>query len=133
MQQEHIHLGGPFEAAVERVTEALAAEGFGIIARIDLGQAFREKLGVPFRPFLILGACNPGLARQAVEARPDIALLLPCNVVVEADGAGALVRLPDARALMGALGPKAAADLHTLAEDAAQRLERVGSRLRAGG
>lgn len=133
MIHDQITLPGPFEAAVERVTAALAAEGFGIISRIDLAQAFRDKLGAEFRPFLILGACNPGLAHRAVGARPEIGLMLPCNVTVEAAGEGALVRLPDARAMMAAAGPEAAADLAPLGEDAAQRLERVAARLRTEG
>ncbi|MFN3288304.1 MAG: DUF302 domain-containing protein [Sphingomonadaceae bacterium] len=133
MIHDQITLPGPFEAAVERVTEALAAEGFGIISRIDLAQAFRDKLGTEFRPFLILGACNPGLAHRAVGARPEIGLMLPCNVTVEAAGEGVLVRLPDARAMMAAAGPEAAADLEPLGEDAAQRLEGVAARLRGQG
>jgi uncharacterized protein (DUF302 family) len=71
------------ETAIDRVTEALASEGFGVISRIDLDKAFREKIGVVFRRYVILGACNPALAHQAVSAKPEIGLLLPCNETVE--------------------------------------------------
>ena len=120
----------PFDDAVARVTEALAAEGFGVISRIDMDRAFREKLGAEFRRYAILGACNPKLAMKAVTARPDVGLLLPCNVTVEEDGAGAVVRIVDAATMMGAAGLDSHPAIAELAEDAGARLARVAAALR---
>jgi len=127
-----ISLSDGFDAAIGKVTEALAAEGFGVISRIDMDKAFGEKLGVEFRRYAILGACNPKLAHKAVSARADVGLLLPCNVTVEAEGEGAKVRIVDARAMMGSAGLDSSPEIAELANDASERLARVAGRLRQG-
>jgi len=127
---EEIHLSGEFDAAIERVTQALASEGFGIITQIDMRETFQKKLDVAFRPYVILGACNPGLAHQAVSAAPEIGLFLPCNVTVEQADDGIVVRIPNAEELMKGAGDGAAAALGALAQDANARLARVSVALR---
>lgn len=111
-----------FDAAVERATEALRAQGFGVLTTIDVQQTLKQRLDHDFRPYVILGACNPRLAARALEAELDIGLLLPCNVVVYARGPHA--------STVAAMAPLAAMSLVTNAEVAAVAVE-ADQRLRA--
>ncbi|MDW4551655.1 DUF302 domain-containing protein [Defluviimonas sp. D31] len=122
-------LDRPFNGAVEDVIAALAEEGFGVISRIDLDKAFAEKLGEAFHRYTILGACNPKLAFQAVNARPDVGLLLPCNVTVEEVETGSIVRIVDAGQMMDMGDLSKTPEISELATDAGDRLSRVASRL----
>lgn len=125
-----LHLAKPFPQALTLVRDALEAEGFGILTEIDLQATFREKLGKSFREFHILGACNPPLAYQAVSADPTVALLLPCNITVEAETqGGSLVRFTNPEALLAAR--PATTHLAAVAEDARARLERAARSLQA--
>jgi uncharacterized protein (DUF302 family) len=126
-----IHLNAAFDTAIDRTVAALAAEGFGVISRIDLDRAFHEKLGLDFRRYTILGACNPKLAHAALSARPEVGLLLPCNVTVEQAGDGAVVRIVDAAAMLSAGSLAEEPAFKALAEDASGRLARVAAALAA--
>ncbi len=92
---------GSLSAVIDRVTEALKAQGFGILTRIDVHDVLKTKIDVDFRPYTILGACNPVLAHQALNVRADIGLMLPCNITVEQSGDDeCLVRFIDPLAMM---------------------------------
>jgi uncharacterized protein (DUF302 family) len=112
-----------YPAAVTRITDALKTEGFGIITEIDVRATMKQKLDVDFRPYVILGACHPPIALQALLAEPLIGLLLPCNVVVMArDGGGTVVSILDPEALFSLVGR---ADVAPLAREVRGRLERA--------
>ena len=116
-----------FDAALERVTELLMEEGFGVLTEIDVKATLKKKLDVDFRRYVILGACNPQLAHRALEAEPDIGVLLPCNVVVaERDGGGSVVSAMDPVAAFRLISNP---DVQPVADDVRQRLERVLNRL----
>jgi len=117
-----------FEEAVDRVTQALGAEGFGVLTEIDVKATLKKKLDVDFRRYTILGACNPPLAHRALEAEPEIGLLLPCNVVVQevADGSGISISLVDPMAMFGVVEN---GELAAVAETVAGKLENVLSRI----
>lgn len=119
------------DEAITRVEEALTAEGFGILTRIDVRETMKKKLDADFRPYTILGACNPTLALRALETNPAVGLMLPCNVTVEQAGSGSLVRIVDPGMMMGVgeLGESAA--MQAVAAEAGEKLERVAEKLRS--
>lgn len=111
------------DQAVERVTKALGAEGFGILTRIDMDSKIREKTGKEIVPTIILGACNPLLAYEAYTANSDVASLLPCNAVIREVAPGRIsVELAAPTAMMLILGD---AKLTELARDADTRIQRA--------
>jgi uncharacterized protein (DUF302 family) len=125
-----VEVPGTIERGVEAATAALQREGFGILTRIDVHRAFAEKLGKEFRPYVILGACNPALAYRALTARPEAGLLLPCNVVVEELSPGrCLVRVIDPAEMMKAGGLDRVPELSSVGAEADARLRRVAEDL----
>ena len=114
-----VRLDGPFEQAIETVGAALKEQGFGILTRIDVRETLKERLGVDFRPYAILGACNPKLANRALSSRADVGLLLPCNVTVEAaEGGGSIVRIADPDVILGVGGFEDDAEVRAVADEA---------------
>jgi uncharacterized protein (DUF302 family) len=116
----------PFEEAVQRVREELKTEGFGVLCEIDVQATLKEKLGVDGEPYTILGACNPLLAHQALEAEPDLGVLLPCNVVVYRRDGDTHISAVDAERMLSIVGNE---QLAPIAADVKRRLGDVVARV----
>jgi uncharacterized protein (DUF302 family) len=125
-----VRLTATRDEAIDKVTEVLEAEGFGVVTRFEMDQAFKEKIGVQFRPYTILGACNPNLAHAALTSVPEIGLMLPFNVTVEADINGSLVRIINPAVIMQTEELADSDELRAVASDAQKRLQRVAESLR---
>ncbi|GAA4779055.1 MULTISPECIES: DUF302 domain-containing protein [Streptomyces] len=115
-----VRLPGTFGETVESVRRALSDQGFGVLTEIDVQAVLRARLGHEMEPYLILGACNPPLARQALETDRSIGLLLPCNVVVRAEGEQVVVQAIDPSTMVTLTGDEAMAPV---ADEAARRLD----------
>ncbi len=118
----------PFDEAIGAVKAALKTEGFGVLTEIDVKKTMKEKLDADFRPYVILGACNPPLAHQALSADLDVGLLLPCNVVVYEEGEGSVARVMDPEAALSVAGVES---LRPVAAQAKAKLERALASLEA--
>ncbi len=112
----------PFDEAVAEIEAALAEEGFGILSRIDVQATLKAKLDVDIDPYLILGACNPPLAKRALTSEPSIGALLPCNVVVRRGDGDTIVEFMDPRAVLGLVD---AAEMQEIADEVRTKLQRV--------
>lgn len=117
-------IDAPYDETVARVRKALAAEGFGVLTEIDVRATLKAKIDVDFRPYIILGACNPPLAHRALTAEPEIGLLLPCNVVVHAgdDEGTTVVSVMDPEAALSLAGNDS---ITAVAADVKSRMQRV--------
>ena len=121
-----VRLDAPYEEAMERVTAALKAEGFGVLTEIDVKATLKKKLDADFRKYAILGACNPPLAHRALNTELEIGLLLPCNVIVYEEDGGSVVSIVDPISMLGVVDSPA---LKPVADEAGARLERVAKAL----
>ncbi len=117
---------GSFDEVVERARAELQREGFGVLSEIDVQRALRDKLGHEMEPYLILGACNPNLAKRGLDHEPDLGVLLPCNVVVRQHEGQTRVAAMEPLSAMNLAGNE---DLQPIAEEARQRLQRAVERL----
>ena len=120
---------GSYEDAISRATEELAKEGFGVLTEIDVKATLKKKLDIDRRPYIILGACNPVLANQALNAEPDIGVLLPCNVIVREEEDGSItVAFMDPQSVLQLVNRE---EVTPLATEVKARLERVRDALAA--
>jgi uncharacterized protein (DUF302 family) len=125
-----IYLDRPYTEALDAVTEALKDQGFGVLTKIDVKATLKEKLDQEFRPYAILGACNPPLAHKALSTEPSIGLMLPCNVTVEAQGEDqSIVRILNPKIMMGVGDLSKNQELTSVADEAYARLNRVSKAL----
>ena len=124
----NVKVNGNMEQVIKKVTEALQAEGFGILTEIDVQATLKKKLNIDRKPYRILGACNPGYAHQALDAEPDIGLLLPCNVVVREEADGSIdVGFMDPEAVLGLVKSDA---VRKIGKEVRTKLERVRDALK---
>lgn len=129
-----VRLNSPYDEAVERVIAALKEQGFGVLTRIDVRATLQEKLGEDFRPYVILGACNPPLAHRALSQDAVVGLMLPCNVTVEADpGGGSIARIANPEMMMTVGALQENEDLKVVAQQAKAKLEQVAASLLENG
>jgi uncharacterized protein (DUF302 family) len=124
-----VKLNTTYADAVQKTTQALKAEGFGVLTEIDVQATLKQKLNVDFRRYTILGACNPPLAHRALSANLDVGLLLPCNVTVYEEGDGAVVTAVNPVLMLGALQDDQL--VCDVAEEAKVRLQRAMASLAA--
>jgi uncharacterized protein (DUF302 family) len=118
-----------YDDAIERVKALLKDEGFGVLCDIDVSKTLHEKIGAEFRPYRILGACNPSFAHRALQAEPQLGLLLPCNVVVQSVDGATVVSAIDAGALLSVVGRP---ELGEVADEVNRHLGRVLDRIANG-
>src|SRR5512144_2611666 len=122
-----VRLHTDWETALQRVTAALKAEGFGVLTEIDVKQTLKKKLDVDFRPYKILGACNPKFAHRSLTAAPEVGLLLPCNVTISQEGEDLVeVSIIDPIMMLSVVPNPA---LRPLAEEVKAALDRVAAAL----
>ncbi len=119
----HVTFNGGFDEAIERVTEELSKEGFGVLTEIDVQATLKKKIDIDRKPYRILGACNPHLANRAINAESDIGLLLPCNVVVREEDDGTItVAFMDPDMMVNIIQKE---EINTIAAEAKEKLLRV--------
>lgn len=121
-----LYLNQPYDQSVILVTEALKSEGFGVLTSIDVRATLQNKLGKDFRPYVIIGACNPPLAHKALSQDPRVGLILPCNITLEAvEEARSIVRIANPEMMMKVGSLESNTIMREVAEEARIRLERV--------
>ena len=129
MYQFGIETNGDFASVIDKTVAALKEEGFGVLADIDIAATLKAKLDIDKRPYRILGACNPPLANKALDAEPDIGLLLPCNVIVREQEDGSIrVAFMDPAAVMSLVEGD---EVTSLAQEVRSRLQRVADALKS--
>ena len=118
-----------YQDAIKRVTEALKTEGFGVLTQIDVKATLKEKLGEDFRPYIILGACNPQLAHNVLKEDPIVGIMLPCNITIEEHDGGALVSIANPKTLISVGSLAENPVLQKTMQQAYEKLQRVAQTL----
>ena len=127
-----IKMNGTLEEVKPRVLEALKTQGFGVLTEIDVQKTLQQKIGVDFKPYLILGACNPRFAHRALSVDEEIGLLLPCNVVLKQERDGVQVSIQDPEVMFSVVDADVAKTLATLPGEAKVRLQAALASIQAG-